>query len=398
MVKCLFWKAQVVRRLAVVLAASLLVIPQAKSQSSPQMLQQKITLSCNALQFQDVIKKLEGMTGLHFVYSSNKIPINKPVSLKLSDKPLDEVLILLGSQMNLVFKRKDQHIVIKTAEKISPDSNQPKQLIKVPEIKVKPASEQKSLESLADIGDQFSTLPGAKNTLKYPTTLLGSNHFKHNKDLSLYFDTARLSGLTKNDIEKINIKNNNRGLFVSSGFVINDYSLGAEFQAGLRAVHVVYSPSWLKDSRFHSAYGLGTSVPLKRSISINIVYTYAHLRDKRTNSSQTVGSMSTDNLAFSAKHHQVKLMMQYAFTKNINLRTGLTINNMVTTYHLPNEYVIEFTEDVKTNLPISSGSSSVTPFDGAPVLPKSSGTTIQTLDMWMSWEATVSYKINFDKR
>lgn len=394
MVKCSFWKAKVVRSLVAVLA-SLLIIQQAQSQSTAHNAQQKVSLSCNALQFQDVVKKLEVITGLHFVYSSNKIQINKPVTLNLSGKPLENVLETLGSQMDLVFKRNGQHIVIKTRDKLPAES---KQVVTIPESKIYQRSESKLLKHPTSIDDRFSSKPGTQTTLKYPTTLLGSNHLqKHYKDLSLYFDTVRLAGVTNNDLQNINIKNNHRGWFVSSGFVINNYSLGAEFQAGLRSVYVVYSPSWVKDSRFHNAYGLGTSIPLKQKISFNMVYTYAHLKGKGGNSAKIIEGTSASNMIFSAKHHQVKLMMQYAFTKNINLRTGLTINSQVTAYQLRNKDLVFFIEDINNSF-IDAGNSNAAPYGGHPEPSKFPNSTMETLDMWMSWEATISYKINFEKR
>lgn len=398
MVKCLFWKEKVVRSFAI-LVISLSIYQQALPQSSAQTLQQpKFSLSCNALHFQDVIKQLEKMTGVHFVYSTNKIQTNKRISLTVSEKPLDEILRLLERQTNLVFKRKDQHVVIKTADENLPDANQPQQQLKSIATKSPNTNNERPLERLYSVEDKFTLKPGLQSTLRYPTTLLGDNYLKNDyKDLSLYFDTTMLAGLARNDLQHINIKDNHKGWFISSGFVINDYSMGAEFQAGLRSIYFVYSPTWLKDARMHSAYGLGTSIPVNKNISLNIVYAYAPLKGKEYSIVKTENQINSKDLTYSANHHQIKLMMQYAFTRNINLRTGITINRMVTTLHLPKDAAILINDRNINTSP--SGTYLMTSF-AEESLPEVQPTemTIKKFDMWMSWEATVSYKINFEKR
>src|SRR5688572_12928222 len=122
MVMNLFWTEKVARRILPTLI-SLFICFSALSQSAPRT--QGITLTERESGFHLVIEKLSKMTGLHFIYSSNKVAVNKKVSVTVFNKPLDHILSLLGNQTNVSFTRKDDYVIIKPISGNSQPKNNP---------------------------------------------------------------------------------------------------------------------------------------------------------------------------------------------------------------------------------------------------------------------------------
>src|SRR5690349_985862 len=84
------------------------------AQTVDGILTKSISLSYQDKRFHDVVEDLERVTGLHFIYSSNKIEVNGRVTLSAHRHSLDDVLAQLGKQMNLTFKVQGKYVVIKT--------------------------------------------------------------------------------------------------------------------------------------------------------------------------------------------------------------------------------------------------------------------------------------------
>lgn len=395
MVKFLFWKERAVHNI-VCGAVFLFIFQNAVSQSVfPASGSPKITLHCEALNFQDVLTQLETMTGLHFVYSSNKVPVHKPVSIKVFEKPLDEVLDLLGNEMDLVFKRSGQHVVIKNRP--FPVSQYALQSKNIPEAKTSGNPERKLSASAKSMVHQASFEQVTADTSGYPILSLSKDDFKKPLlDFSLYFDTTKLSGLPKRYVKSVNLKNAHSGWFVSAGFLINDYSAGAELQAGLRSVYLVYVPAWLKDGQYHGAYGVGTSLLLKRNLSLNTVYTYAFLKDEENYAANTFETISKEGQSSSSKHHQFRLTLQYSLTRNLSLRAGVILNHLATTHHLPERNLVTYRFiSVAGRLPVTNRYSSF-PYSQAGISEaQQTPPRFQTFSMWMGWETGISYRLNF---
>lgn len=398
MAKFLYWKAKVVHNLA----GSVIFLfsyQGAISQSSePESGSPKITIKSEA-PFIDILNELEARTGLHFVYSTNIIQVDKMVSINVAEKPMDYVLDLLGQQMKLAFKRNGQHVVIKRADQLLPVAYKSHRSGKAPSANAA-GNPEKALSGAAE-NIQYADSDNAK-LQQAPGSdgpFLGNNYFKKPQvNFNTYFGAAKLPDLPEKYLNSVSLNNSHPGWFVSAAFVLNDYSAGAELQGGLRSIYLVFSPTWLKDGRYHGAYGVGTSFLMKHNVSLNTVYTYAVLKDEQSNSAVEVDGFSKDDLASSSKHHQVRFMIQYSITRNISLRGGLAINHMTTTHQFPTGDFVAYKRSVFSSISVGGGYSSYpyrqASIAGNPEPPPG----FQTINMWMGWETSVSYKINFFQR
>lgn len=397
MTRCLFWREKVV--LSLTIGVALFFITQRGfSQTVLKKYPEKLTFSIHGLQLPEAIRQLEKITGLHFIYSSNKIPGHSRVTLSITDRSLEEVLALLGDQTNLSFKRQEQYVVIKTDNE-SLVSKEHQQIRRLPE-----AKNFNYALTLADSGILHAS--AKKHTYEGLPLVFSKQPFRNQlKDVGMYFDTVRLKQLPREEIRQLNVKNRHRGWFISGGVRLSEYLAGAEFQAGLRSLYVIYSPGLMKGGRYHGAYGLGTSFLLKSNLSVNPAYTYFTFQQKANYSAlmNTEAHFSQVDLAFTAKHHQIKLMFQYAFNENLQLRLGPVINSLVTTYHLPEKRLFDTYIDRSVSTPATGGSSGATsyyPSMGAQVTVVKGFTQYppETLRLWVNWEASFSYKLNFFKR
>src|SRR3990170_2029815 len=90
------------------------VVQTAFSQSaSKDVFQKKITLTGQAVSFEEVLRKITSQTKLYFIYSSNLVEANKNVSLAVKERPLSEVLEILSQQLNFSFRKEGNYIVLK---------------------------------------------------------------------------------------------------------------------------------------------------------------------------------------------------------------------------------------------------------------------------------------------
>jgi hypothetical protein len=395
---CLFWREKVV--LSLTIGAILFFITSAGfSQTVVKKYPENLTFSIHGLQLPEAIRQLEKITGLHFIYSSNKIPGRSRITLAITDGSLEEVLALLEDQTNLSFKRQEQYVVIKAGNE-NLVSKEQQQIQRLPE-----GRKFNYGLTLADSGILHAS--AKKHTYENLSLVFSRQPFRNQlKDVGMYFDTIRLKQLPREEVRQLNVKNRHRGWFISGGVRLSEYLAGAEFQAGLRSLYVIYSPGIMKGGRYHGAYGLGTSFLLKNNLSVNPAYTYFTFQQKANYSvmMNPESHFSQIDLAFTAKHHQIKLMVQYAFNENLQLRLGPVINSLVTTYQLPEKGLFRTYSDRPVSIPPTGGSSGATtsnyPSMAAEVTVVKGITQYppQTLRLWVNWEASFSYKLNFFKR
>jgi hypothetical protein len=387
MVRCLFWREKVVRSIAtgIILFCT---VQNACPQTIAGSQAKKVTLSCNGVYFQDFINQLAGITGLHFIYSSSKIRTNSLVYLTVRDKSVEEVLGLVGDQLKLSFKKQDRHVVIKTIPAAQPSfvagPLQPKQ-----KNVVRPRKEPASLLALPD----STVLTASARITGNPAPSFSSDYFKkHLQDLQEYFDSAMLTRIPTQYIRKINLNNNHRGLFISAGLVVNDYSAGTELQAGIRAAYAVFNSGWTQSGQYSSRYGVGSSFLLSRNFSVNPVYTFAVIREKSSESPWTL----------CAKQHQVKLMLQYSLSKHVAVRFGPSFNYLNATYTFQRpkrlfETIIIDGPDTPKNVYYHAEYGAQPARTGAYMI-ITHPSSYQAIRSWMGWEASISYKINFFPR
>jgi hypothetical protein len=398
MTRCLFWREKVVLSLTIG-AILFFITPSGFSQTVAKKYPEKLTFSIHGLQLPDAIRQLEKITGLHFIYSSNKIPGLSRITLTITDRSLEEVLVLLEDQTNLSFKKQEQYVVIKASNE-NLVSKEHQQIRRLPE-----GRKFNYGLTLADSGILHAS--AKRHTYEELPLVFSRQPFRNQlKDVGMYFDTVRLKQLPREEVRQLNVKNRHRGWFVSGGVRLSEHLAGAEFQAGLRSLYIIYSPGIMKGGRYHGAYGLGTSFLLKNNLSINPAYTYFAFQQKANYSvlMNPESHFSQVDLGFTAKHHQIKLMFQYAFSENLHLRLGPVINSLVTTYQFPEKALSRPYSDRSVSIPATGVSSGATtsyyPSMGAEVtvVKRVAQYPPQTLRLWVNWEASFSYKLNFFKR
>ncbi len=389
MAMSLSWQERVVRN-----TSALIVVLAAFTWADAQSLHsKKITFCCNSSDFVTIMEDLSKATGVHFVYSSNKIQTSQPITLSLRNKRLSEVLDLLGKQLNLSFKIQEHYITVK--------SNGVQYLSAPVELtSLKQELPQQQIESVSQEVEKTEKTfgPAVVEKMKSATDLPSNSEevTPYVAKLKNYFDPAFLNKVPirylKSTAKKLGV---DHGWFVSVGSLVNDYSAGVEVQAGLRHAYVVFTPTWLRDDEYHGALGLGTSLKLSNSFSLRPVYSYASMKETKTDYANTVFVKSPAyQISTATTHHQVKLMLQYDVSEKMKFRVGPTFNHSSTTstyqatevlYHrqAPSEYNAP---------PGGDGPGPRTVFRSNPSqLPAS----LKANKFWVGWEASFSYRINF---
>lgn len=386
MTQSLSWKEKVVRKLTITISC-LLISSFVLGQSSTPSPEKKITLQQGVMRFDDLINKLSDITGLNFIYSSNKIETGKKVSASFRNHSLDEIFVTLGRQMNLTFKRRDSYVIIlrNATPKVAVSRPRPVEPPSAPD-KVEPRPDNNERHIVA-----FAS-PSLKLT-EDPGELLSREYFKER--LHHYFDTALLAKVPMRELRKINVNNSHRGWFFSMGMAVNNYSAGPEMQLGVRSLYATMGRRFLKKGTM-TAYGLGSSFLLSHNFSLNPSYTYGILReDNRTMLNQkgvTFGSR------MKVGEHQLKLMLQYAVDEKISLRVGPTFSHLVMRRL---DYFAQSMEYTTIASPAQAGQTT-TRFDYYYQAQPSQPSGVRMLAIYtentysrIGWEASVALRLNF---
>ncbi|HEY9049119.1 MAG TPA: STN domain-containing protein [Ohtaekwangia sp.] len=362
-----------------------------------------ITITCTNTPFHVLVDKLSAITGLHFIYSSNEIDVDRPVSISVKEAPLEKVLLLLGNQMNLTFRKRDRYVIIKVvtvnpaiATTSKPISRQKTELDKVTAY----------MPMVVDNASYTASI-SRKPVTETPVSATTDTYFtRHLEDFHIYFDSTSLRKLPPREIRKINLKSRHRSWYIAGGFMINDYAIGTELQAGLRSLYVVVNPSWLKrDGKYYGAYGLGTSLLLTRNFSFTPVYTYGTIREKRNFEVSTFHKTIENDIKLSSRHHQVKLMFQLAVTPNINIRFGPSIGYLKTKFSMRNTNVFVIDRTKVAGQPMDGGAPGFkTSYSTAPAMHsimevvRTSENNFTASKVMVGWETSITYRINFFRR
>lgn len=384
------WRAKAARNLLVT-AMVIWISADVRAQTVDGILTKGISLSYQDKRFHDVVEDLERVTGLHFIYSSNKIEVNGRVTLSAHRHSLDEVLTQLGKQMNLTFKVQGKYVVIKTLP-VAPAVSKSISPATASAHPSEPAEDIQYTASL--IGDQsFDTRDFSATTLSYPQVK------KDLQTLQVYFDSDLLQKVPSQYIRRIG-QRHRMGWFASGGFMMNDYSAGAVFQAGMRSLYFVMGSSWMNDSKYHGSYGLGSSIKIAPNFSVNPALTFSPMQETNKHTTNFYGHRVDENVQLKAGHWQMKWMVQYALGRHINLNFGPTINRLHTSFTTKDVSVARFTQ-VAGFVGDSQGFSAygrepaTEPMVTTVVVVDSREKQYQTLQYWLGWEASVSYRINF---
>lgn len=347
-----------------------------------------VTYSAKAVKLDRVVDDLSRITGIYFVYSSNKIVANQAVSINVSRKPFGEVLDLIGRQLNLSFKSEGKHIVIKsvqlTARAISHPTTRTKE-----DIILASAEEQ---YAVPDRNYQIPDLATLKITSATELGLTGDYLQKSIIRFQSSFDSATLSNIPVRYVKKINRRFLNRGWFVLAGIAFNDYSSGFEVQGGVKSLYLIFSPTFISMEKLHAAYGIGTSIRLSEKFAVNPSYLYARMNESETFTYFGLPSFREKAII---DHHQVRLSLQYDHSKNISVRAGPTFNYYKSNYSYQaaekSYFAAKYTRQYFVYV------------EGVPLAPprqtviKSMLQPNQVEKLQLGWEIVVAYRINFLK-
>ena len=387
MVHTLLFRAKDVCRVAVVLMLWLAAAPDSYAQS---VASRKVNCAFQATRLDEVIRHLSQETGVSFIYSSNKTDLSKEVTLAAVNRPLEETLTQIGTQLNLEFKLQGRYVMIKPAP-------EPVRISQNKAGKVPVAVRSASAPAFSHVAAFYQTPEPDFSVID--RTVIPALSERSLPALSKPFGRYPLSALPLGDARKISTDYLNRGWFVSVGSVLGDYASGFEIQAGLRSVYLVFTPTWMGTKGYRGAYGVGTSVNLTRNFSFVPVYSIG-----------TAGSSSTERwrntqglvqLKFTERitHHQFKLMWQYDVSPSVFVKLGPTINQTRTRY--ASYQSVSLAQLRPVSVAMIKGDANTLKVGGVMYDNIQSQSSLLSEQLvrrfWIGWEASVGVRIDFFK-
>jgi len=358
-----------------------------------------LTIVCRNCALSDVLAQIEAQTGLHFIYSIDKVQMDRGLTMRESGGSVDGILRALAQLTGFHFKRSGNYVIIKngTTRSSSSVAASPPSGKAMAHAVTRP--EQKFLNGDAshEVPDPFSPSPGRREpdlgdiVLKKPPLAF-----------SQYFDAKRLPDLPQTYVRSLNLKDNHPGWFVSTGLFLNNHSAGAEIQAGLRSVFLIYRPAWLKHGRYLGSYGIGVSMLLNHNASWNMSYTYGTLGNTIERGRNTSGKGAVEVPALEAevfsRHHAGRFMLRYAITRNISVQGGFSVNLLERHFKISSlGYAAASTSAER--MPPSPGRPIFTVPQERVIVRKIEAVPAPSQTrMWLGWETSLSYRFNFFRK
>ncbi|HKZ37035.1 MAG TPA: STN domain-containing protein [Chryseolinea sp.] len=378
------------------------VVQTAFSQSaSKDVFQKKITLTGQAVSFEEVLRKITSQTKLYFIYSSNLVEANKNVSLTVKERPLLEVLEILSQQMNFSFRKEGTYIVLKRGPAIKNNVAQKKS-----SIQIRPSSYQSKIFSqennLTVLENTGTTLRNNSNQRESYSSSIPYGMLQNNllRCPSTFFSKDSL-GFKRYYPLAITNPHPRRYGFTAIRFIANEYSGGIEIHVGMPALYGVVNAGLMAEGYLRNGFGVGTSIPIKQVLSLNPIYTFATLkREEDFVIDETLNIAVPDGLKLTGRHHQLKLMLQFPASKKIMFYAGPSFNFLKTSYAYKN------VEVVVSNVRIGNAAQSaqypnyVNPSQGSLVksIYYSSPPDFTVTKFWVGFEVGASYQIKFSRR
>jgi len=362
-------------RLIVLLFFSLSV----HAQSTDDLLQRNVTITGRNIDFEDVLDQLTLQTKILFIYSSSMVSLDKQVTLMARQQPLKDVLDELCAQMNITFKRQGDYFVVKKDNTLTAKTH-------FTLVQPKLANSEDPDE------DKFNLEESNAHSGRFNSNSISQ---QNERDSKITKDLLNIADKLKWKYQPMLMADHGQNRprtpwFASAGFLLNDYGVGVEMQAGIPLVHGVVSISALGDGMYRFGYGLGASIPIKPLVTGDLAYTFASLSRTETDSWQ-------HQFQATSHHHQIRLQANLSLSNHFSVRVGPTFNLLRTSY----QYI-----------PEPGGSSVTVRYRPAPTqqyLSPSQGYTrtyqavaapmdYETLHSWVGFELGVSYRVNFSLR
>lgn len=296
---------------------------------------ESIILSGNRLLLGDVLQSLEKQAGVHFVYSSNKVAAQTPITLTARRRSLDEILGQLSEQTDLYFRRRGKYVVIKPNPAPTNTVSQDATLVK-PSFHPQENPVEDSALKYADATLQtdpyrfdrdevhreivLKDLPNAtQNLVTYDTSF----NYKYQQAVSHIKHKIRVA----------------RPWFASLGLYANDFYISdMEANIGHQYFYGVVNVGIEKDLSYHLNYGAGTSFRISRKISIYPIYTYSHERSLTDynviGNSGNVIEVVKKAYQETTRHQQVRLVAHWNILYGLDVQAGITYNMVSSDYRL----------------------------------------------------------------
>jgi len=361
-----------------------------------QFTRSKITYSCRSARLETVIDFLSKQSGYDFIYSRNLVDISKPVSLSVKDQSITQILSIIEKQVNVSFKLQDHHIIVKGNPKPAPVVVQESKHKSVDEITSSPAFIPTasplitSLRKTIPVRSTESQASQLQNSLQRRIDeiqkLLGPNV---PRTISPYY------------VNQINLNNRHKGWFAAVGTSVGDNSAGVELQAGLPFAYAVFRPRYSSGRGFYGAYGVGTSFRLTGNFSLNTIYMFSGITTT-TRTFPYSGPYAQSGPEYrhtvNERHHQVKLVLQYALSKNLGMRVGPVLNYKTTRQQTVMIPAASFYEGSYTSIQYGTRTSDdlTLVYQNGQLVAASKIT--RHLESWVGFDASVFYRINFFPR
>ena len=354
--------------------------------------QKNVTIKGESLTFENLLNHLSEQTKLYFIYSSNSVELNKPISLNLNQRPLYEVLEKLGELMHLTFRREGNYVVVKVAAEIKTINPSEKSFLTR---KSQPLAAIASPDEVVTTATELRKFSEGDIRLFIPADLLKKNLLYCTSEFRA-LDTSRLK---KYFPLKITTPRPGRQLFTSFGLMANEYSGGVEVRAGMPSLYAVLNAGLMREGYFRYGYGIGTSIPIKPGVSLNPIYTFATLRQKQDYMlDENINLIMKDGLKFSGRHHQMKFLFQVQLSKHFKMHVGPTINLLKASYDYLNS-TIRVTGVINSYVPSANyyypSSSQVRIVRSVYYSPPPDYSIFKS---WVGFEGGISYSIKFPPR
>jgi hypothetical protein len=294
--------------------------------SANALLHKKITVKETTLSFEQVLQRLSSQTKLYFIYSSNTVAANKPVTVDFNQKPLKDVFKSLENQMNVSFRTEGNYVIVKKGS-VAKELSAKTAMNSVPSFNH--ASRNVTTFASAAPHQSFQKRTPREYSFAIPYQTLQKNLLQCRSDLSV-IDTSAFKKYTP-----LQITNPRRftQVFTSIRMIANEYSGGVEIHAGIPALYAVINGGLMKEGYFRYGYGLGTSINLKPRLTFQPIYTFATLKQKQDYVVDHVTNLViADGLKLTGYHHQLKFILQYKLSSRVRVHVGPTFNFLKTNY------------------------------------------------------------------
>jgi hypothetical protein len=380
-----FWMEQVALSALVVFLLSIHPVQSQQPRTTT------ITYACRATNLESVMEFLSRTSGYHFIYSRDLIDITRPVSLNVSNKPIETVLALIEKQVKVVFKVQERHIIVKPIPKTGASEETVVALPAVVKTNADlPAKSPIASPLLSSLSRTVPTRPIVSNR-----STLESRLDRRIRELHATLGPNVPRNIPPMYVNRINFNNRNRGWFASLGAVVSDHATAVEVQGGLRYLYGVVQPRWSPERGLYGAYGVGNSFTLMRNFSFNTIYMFSGSKQSATvYPFNPLGKTGPEfQVTQTTVHHQVKLAVQYAVSPTVSVRLGPVLNYKIFAtevvplrgnYYGYYEGTFIYRQPDTPDIVYQNGQ-----FDTQ---------SVRRNESWLGWEGAVSYRINFSNR